>query len=138
MAVSSADKKQLGKWIKQLREKKRPYLSQRQLALAVEITNASLSSIESGMIFPSEELLLRLLEQLQPPPELREKILSLFARAKKTSPPDINAELSKNPRLWGLIRQLIAVDPTEEQVTQLEQLIYAQTTASGGMTDDVK
>ena len=107
MAVSAADKKKLGKWIKQAREKKQPHLSQRQLALAVDITNASLSSIESGMIFPSEELLLRLIEQLQPPPELREKMLVLFAKAKGTSPPDINAELSKNPKLWGLIRQLI-------------------------------
>ena len=107
MAVSAADKKKLGKWIKQSREKKQPHLSQRQLALAVDITNASLSSIESGMIFPSEELLLRLIEQLQPPPELREKMLVLFAKAKGTSPPDINAELSKNPKLWGLIRQLI-------------------------------
>ena len=115
MAVSSADKKKLGKWIKQAREKKQPHLSQRQLALAVDITNASLSSIESGMIFPSEELLLKLIEQLQPPPELREKMLTLFAKAKGTSPPDINAELSKNPKLWGLIRQLIAVDPSEEQ-----------------------
>ena len=60
MAVSAADKKKLGKWIKQSREKKQPHLSQRQLALAVDITNASLSSIESGMIFPSEELLLML------------------------------------------------------------------------------
>ena len=107
MAVSAADKKKLGKWIKQAREKKQPHLSQRQLALAVDITNASLSSIESGMIFPSEELLLKLIEQLQPPPELREKMLTLFAKAKGTSPPDINAELSKNPKLWGLIRQLI-------------------------------
>ena len=119
MAVSSADKKKLGKWIKQAREKKQPHLSQRQLALAVDITNASLSSIESGMIFPSEELLLKLIEQLQPPPELREKMLALFAKAKGTSPPDINAELSKNPKLWGLIRQLIAVDPSEEQVSPI-------------------
>ena len=65
MAVSSADKKKLGKWIKQAREKKQPHLSQRQLALAVDITNASLSSIESGMIFPSEELLLKLKYSLQ-------------------------------------------------------------------------
>ena len=135
MAVSSADKKKLGKWIKQSREKKQPHLSQRQLALAVDITNASLSSIESGMIFPSEELLL---EQLQPPPELREKMLTLFAKAKGTSPPDINAELSKNPKLWGLIRQLIAVDPSEEQVTQIEQLIYAGISASGGTTNDIE
>lgn len=135
MAVSSADKKKLGKWIKQAREKKQPHLSQRQLALAVDITNASLSSIESGMIFPSEELLLKLIEQLQPPPELREKMLALFAKAKGTSPPDINAELSKNPKLWGLIRQLIAVDPSEEQITQIEQLIYAGISASGGTTN---
>lgn len=74
MAVSAADKKKLGKWIKQSREKKHPYLSQRQLALAVDITNASLSSIENGLLFPSEELFLKLLEQLQPPPDLREKI----------------------------------------------------------------
>ena len=138
MAVSSADKKKLGKWIKQAREKKQPHLSQRQLALAVDITNASLSSIESGMIFPSEELLLKLIEQLQPPPELREKMLALFAKAKGTSPPDINAELSKNPKLWGLIRQLIAVDPSEEQITQIEQLIYAGISASGGTTVKAK
>ena len=120
------------------REKKQPHLSQRQLALAVDITNASLSSIESGMIFPSEELLLKLIEQLQPPPELREKMLALFAKAKGTSPPDINAELSKNPKLWGLIRQLIAVDPSEEQITQIEQLIYAGISASGGTTNDIE
>ena len=129
MAVSAADKKKLGKWIKQSREKKQPHLSQRQLALAVDITNASLSSIESGVIFPSEEVFLKLLEKLQPPPELREKMLILFA--------DINAELSRKPKLWGLIRQLIAVDPSEEQVTQIEQLIYAGT-ASGGNKNDIE
>lgn len=138
MAVSSADKKQLGQWIKQLREGKQPHLSQRQLALAVDITNASLSSIESGMIFPSEELFLRLLEQLQPPPELREKMLILFANAKGTSPPDINAQLSKCPKLWGLIRKLIEVDPSEEQITQVEQLICADITVSGGNKNDVE
>ena len=55
MAVSAADKKKLGMWIKQSREKKQPHLSQRQLALAVDITNASLSSIERGRMFASEE-----------------------------------------------------------------------------------
>ena len=129
MAVSAADKKKLGKWIKQSREKKQPRLSQRQLALTVGITNASLSSIESGVIFPSEEVFLKLLEELQPSPELREKMLVLFASAKGTPPPDINAELSRKPKLWGLIRQLIAVDPSEEQLTQIEQFIYAAISA---------
>ena len=137
MAVSAADKKKLGKWIKQSREKKRPHLSQRQLALAVEITNATLSPIESAEVIPSEEGVLKLLDKLQPPPELREKMLLLFASAKGTPPPDINAELSRKPELWGLIRQLIAVDPSEEQVTQIEQLICAGT-ASGGNKNDIE
>lgn len=75
---------------------------------------------------------------IQPPPELREKMLTLFAKAKGTSPPDINAKLSRTPKLWGLIRQLIAVDPSEEQVLQIEQLICAGVSASGGTTNDVE
>lgn len=119
MAVSAADKKKLGKWIKQSRESKHPYLSQRQLALAVDITNASLSSIESGMNFPSEDVFLKLLDQLQPPARRRDEMLRLFAEAKGTAPPDINARLREKPQLWNIVRQLIEADPTEEQMAQI-------------------
>ena len=119
MAVASADKKNLGKWIKQSRESKHPYLSQRQLALAVDITNASLSSIESGMNFPSEDVFLKLLDQLQPPARRRDEMLRLFAEAKGTAPPDINARLREKPQLWNIVRQLIEADPTEEQMAQI-------------------
>ena len=63
---------------------------------------------------------------------------TLFLIFKGTSPPDINAKLSRTPKLWGLIRQLIAVDPSEEQVLQIEQLICAGVSASGGTTNDVE
>lgn len=119
MAVASADKKKLGKWIKQSRESKHPYLSQRQLALAVDITNASLSSIESGMNFPSEDVFLKLLDQLQPSARRRDEMLRLFAEAKGTAPPDINARLREKPQLWNIVRQLIEADPTEEQMAQI-------------------
>lgn len=119
MAVASADKKKLGKWIKQSRESKHPYLSQRQLALAVDITNASLSSIESGMNFPSEDVFLKLLDQLQPPARRRDEMLRLFAEAKGTAPPDINTRLREKPQLWNIVRQLIEADPTEEQMAQI-------------------
>lgn len=121
MAVSSQDKKKLGKWIRQLREAKSPTLSQRQLALAVDITNASMSSIESGSIFPSEEVFLRLLEQLQPKPSRREEMLALFAKAKGTTPPDINARLKNNPILWDLVRDVLDVASDEEQVMCIKQ-----------------
>jgi hypothetical protein len=65
-------------------------------------------------------------------------MLTLFAKAKGTSPPDINAELSKNPKLWGLIRKLIEADPSEEQVSQIEQLICAGVSASGGIINDIE
>lgn len=121
MAVSSQDKKKLGKWIRQLREAKSPTLSQRQLALAVDITNASMSSIESGSIFPSEEVFLKLLEQLQPKPSRREEMLALFAKAKGTTPPDINARLKNNPMLWDLVRDVLDVASDEEQVICIKQ-----------------
>lgn len=115
MAVKSSDKKKMGKWIKQLRESHKPYISQRQLALAVDITNASLSSIENGSIFPSEELFLKLLNQLQPSQKKRNEMLALFAEAKGTPPPDINSKLSSNSCLWEIVRQLIELEPSEEE-----------------------
>lgn len=121
MAVSSQDKKKLGKWIRQLREAKSPTLSQRQLALAIDITNASMSSIESGSIFPSEEVFLKLLEQLQPKPSRRDEMLALFAKAKDTAPPDINARLKNNPMLWDLVRDVLDVASDEEQVICIKQ-----------------
>lgn len=121
MAVSSQDKKKLGKWIRQLREAKSPTLSQRQLALAIDITNASMSSIESGNIFPSEEVFLKLLEQLHPKPSRRDEMLALFAKAKDTAPPDINARLKNNPMLWDLVRDVLDVASDEEQVICIKQ-----------------
>ena len=125
MAVSAKDKKKLGKWIKQLRESKSPTLSQRQLALAVDITNASMSSIESGSIFPSEEVFLKLLDKLQPKPSRRNEMLELFARAKDTSPPDINARLKNNPMVWDLVRDLLDTVSNEQQVILIKQQLAA-------------
>lgn len=122
MSVNSSDKKKLGKWIKQARESHNPYLSQRQLALAVEITNASLSSIESGCIFPSERVFLNILDKLQPPSKRRNEMLELFARAKETPPPDINEKLSKSPDLWNLVRELLKLNPTEAQSREILQM----------------
>ncbi|WP_418718680.1 hypothetical protein, partial [Candidatus Allofournierella merdipullorum] len=65
-------------------------------------------------------------------------MLILFANARGTPPPDINVQLRKNPKLWSLVRQLIAIDPSEEQVTQIEQLIRAGISASGGNENDIE
>ena len=123
MSVSAADKKRLGKWIKQTRESKNPTLSQRQLALAVDITNASLSSIENGMIFPSEELFLKLLDQLHPPDDRRDKMMKLFANARGTIPPDINAQLREKPELWNLLRIISSENLNQVEIKQIESFV---------------
>ena len=123
MSVSAADKKKLGKWIKQARESQKPALSQRQLALAVDITNTSLSSIENGMIFPSEELFLKLLDQLHPPNDRREKMMQLFANARGTIPPDINLQLRGRPELWNLLRIISGEDLDHAKIKQIESFV---------------
>ena len=71
------------------------------------------------MNFPSEDVFLKLLDQLQPPARRRDEMLRLFAEAKGTAPPDINARLREKPQLWNIVRQLIEADPTEEQMAQI-------------------
>lgn len=132
MSVSASDKRILGKWIRQLRQGKTPPLSQRKLALAVEITNASLSSIENGMIFPSEELLLKLVEQLQPTLSKREEIFAFYARARETIPPDINAKLRKEPKLCKMVRQIVEAGLTDEQIDEVNQYIRKLANVNGG------
>ncbi|MHC2180909.1 transcriptional regulator with XRE-family HTH domain [Paenibacillus sp. PvR053] len=82
-------------------------LSKRQAALAVEISNASLSDIENGINFPSEPVLLRLVEQYGPNDKLRHGIFEIYANAKNAPPPDISAYIKANVELWGLIRDLM-------------------------------
>lgn len=132
MAVSAWDKKTLGEWIRQLRQDKAPPLSQRRLALAAGITNAALSSIENGMIFPSEELLLKLVEQLQPNAVKKEEIFALFAEARKTIPPDISAKLKKEPALCEVIRQIVTANLSNEQIDQVKQYIQKIANEDGG------
>ena len=61
-------------------------ISQRQVALALEVTNASISDIENGINFPSEALLLKLVTHLNPPDKLRNDIYRIYAEAKDAPP----------------------------------------------------
>jgi hypothetical protein len=48
-------------------------------------------------------------------------MLALFAKAKGTTPPDINARLKNNPILWDLVRDVLDVASDEEQVMCIKQ-----------------
>lgn len=121
MAVDAKSKAKLGKKLRILRESKE--ISQRQTALAAEITNASLSSIENGMIFPSEALLLRLVDFLKPTEKLRQELYEIYAQAKDMPPPDISNFLKDQPELQDLLRELMKKELTDQGLDLLRQQI---------------
>lgn len=123
MAVKAVDKRRLGRKIRQLRESQNPRLSQRKLALEAEITNASLSDIENGINFPSEDLLLRLVTLLNPKESIKQEIYDIYARAKGGPPPDISAYLRENEKMNELLRRLIHKQVTEEDFERLIQVV---------------
>ena len=98
-------------------------MSQRKLAAAVDITNASLSAIENGAVFPSETVFLNLLKELAPPEQQREIMLNLYAEAKGTSPPDISVYLRETPQIYDFIRNLMNIELTNEKIHILQQEI---------------
>lgn len=119
MSVRASDKKQLGQQLRMLREQHKPYISQRKLAQAVDITNASLSDIENGVNFPSEDVFLRLLSVLGPDGDEREMLLNLYADAKQTVPPDITAFLRKQQNLYAVLRSMMGKEITEDAVNYM-------------------
>ncbi len=82
-------------------------ISQRKAAQAVGKTNASLSDIENGYNFPSDELLLDLIKLFKPSDEKREAIFDLYAKAKGTPPLDILMFLKENPNIQMYLRQMM-------------------------------
>lgn len=100
-----------------------PPLSQRKLAAAVDITNASLSAIKNDATFPSEEVFLGLLERLSPPAQQRESMLNLYAPAKDIIPPDISVFLKRTPQIYDFMRNFMQIELTSEKIDVLQQQI---------------
>lgn len=117
MAVSVKDKQALGKKLKMARETLR--LSQRQAARDLEISNAALSDIENGNNFPSEALLLKMVDKYQPRSDLRSKIFILYAKAKDAPPPDISSFIKNNEFMLEIIRAMMKKNITAESLNSL-------------------
>ena len=115
MAVEARHKAALGEKLHMARDA--ISLSQRKAAKQVEISNAALSDIENGHNFPSESLLLKLIECYSTQDPLRSEIYAIYAEAKDAPPPDISVFIKENPCLYDLLRDLQAKEITEENVT---------------------
>ena len=118
-ATTFSQRQELGSQIKERR--KASDMTLRKVAVECEISPASLSDIEKGIIFPKEATFLRLIEILRF--EDKAKICDLYANLKNTVPPDITDYLTDNPEAIAKVRQLMQETPKkEEQVSTPDKL----------------
>ena len=103
MSVSIQNKKQLGLTIRKQRIKEEKTL--RKLAAVCEISPASLSDIENGVLFPGVKTFLNIVETLNF--NDKSSICDLYARLKETAPPDIIDFLAKNEAAVSEVRLLM-------------------------------
>ena len=103
MAIPASDKQELGLKIKKQRDKER--LSLRKVASRCEISPASLSDIENGIIFPAEKTFLRLIDAINYGD--RSEICDLYGKLKSTVPPDVLCYLIENRQVIEEIRILM-------------------------------
>lgn len=115
MAVSVKNKRAMGQKLRQARL--HCELSQRKAALAIGISNAALSDIENGINFPSDIVLLNLIELLNPNADLQNAIFKIYAKAKDAPPPDISAFVRDRKDVQELLHDIMARDIPPETLS---------------------
>lgn len=120
MTVSATHKKEIGNAIQIKR--KSIGLSQRKLALSVEITNVSLSDIENGIIFPSEAVFKKLVDILFANDKSeKDSLMQLYGKAKGLPPLDITEFLNQNPEAVDLLRTILSKNLSGEKITEIKK-----------------
>lgn len=121
MAIESGYKIALGERLHMARDARS--LSQRKAAKYVGISNAALSDIENGHNFPSEVLLLKLVDCYAPADSLRSDIYEIYAVAKDAPPPDISVFIKENPCLYELLRELKRKEINTEKIAKVHATV---------------
>lgn len=110
----------LGKAISKCRSNQK---TQRQLALAIGLPPSNLKYIEDGVNAPTAEVYSRLINELKPTVEMRNRMDRLYMTIRKTPPPDVSAVVVTNPCLVDMLRGLAGKQITKEQIAQMNALI---------------
>jgi len=103
LKISVKNKRLLGKLLKDQRTKDNQSL--RGLAFACEMSYGTLNDIENGNGFPTDEVLLRIVENLNFGDKTQ--VYDTYAEIKGTAPPDVISYLSKNKSAVELIRKMM-------------------------------
>ena len=112
-------KKELGKLIKECREKK----SLRSVADAVGIPPSNLKYIEDGVNAPSPETYANLISELSPQAPMRKKMDRAYMAIRSAPPPDVCEVIKSNEALNDSIRMLQNHKLTPQQFQELNALL---------------
>lgn len=97
--------------------------SQRQLALAIGLPPSNLKYIEDGVNASTAEVYARLMDTLNPPADMRDRMDRLYMTIRKAPPPDVCSIIGANPGLIDIFRALDGKQITKVQLEQMNSLI---------------
>lgn len=98
--------------------------SQRSLAKNIKLPNSNLKYIEDGINAPSFDVYKRIVIELNPNPDARDKMDFLYSQIRGTPPPDICEFMIENNELFNSIRKN-KVKLTRSQTEKLNKLLEA-------------
>ena len=109
---------ELGLWIRDCRGT----LSQSQLAKRVGLPRSNMKYIEDGVNAPTAEVYDKLIKELKPDLQARQRMDRLYMAIRKVPPPDICRTITQNKDLVDAMRKLEGCNLTSDQIESVAAL----------------
>ena len=97
-------------------------LSQSQLAKRVGLPRSNMKYIEDGVNAPTAEVYHKLIKELKPDLQTRQRMDRLYMAIRKVPPPDICRTITQNKDLVDAMRKLEGCNLTSDQIQSVAAL----------------
>ena len=97
-------------------------LSQSQLAKGVGLPRSNMKYIEDGVNAPTAEVYDKLIKELKPDLQTRQRMDRLYMAIRKVPPPDICRTITQNKDLVDAMRKLEGCNLTSDQIESVAAL----------------
>ena len=97
-------------------------LSQSQLAKRVSLPRSNMKYIEDGVNAPTAEVYDKLIKELKPDLQARQRMDRLYMAIRKVPPPDICRTITQNKDLVDAMRKLDGCNLTPDQIKSVTTL----------------
>jgi DNA-binding XRE family transcriptional regulator len=97
-------------------------LSQSQLAKRVSLPRSNMKYIEDGVNAPTAEVYDKLIKELKPDLQTRQRMDRLYMAIRKVPPPDICRTITQNKDLVDAMRKLDGCNLTPDQIKSVTTL----------------